>query len=166
MAGKRVIVDHTKGGPVITCRIWFGVLALALAAVPAFAQPPQGAAGRIKVASGSAFIMRAGAQVPAEAGQMVFEGDSLKTGADGRLGIALKDDTRISLGPGSEVRVDQFVYAPADGRMGLVLKIVRGAMAYVSGRIAKLSPDSIRLETPAAVVGVRGTTLALNVVPE
>ena len=52
------------------------------------------------------------------------------------------------------------MFAPADGRMGLVLKVVRGVMAYVSGRIAKLSPDSIRLETPAAVVGVRGTTLA------
>ena len=154
----------------VTCRIWAGALALALAlafaAAPAFAQPPQSAAGRIKVASGSVFIVRAGALVPAQAGQEVFEADGLKTGADGRLGITLKDDTRVSLGPGSEVRVDRFVFAPADGRMGLVLKVVRGVMAYVSGRIAKLSPDSIRLETPAAVVGVRGTTLAVHVVPK
>jgi len=151
---------------VITCRIWFGALALVVAAAPAFAQPPQSAAGRIKIASGSAFIVRAGAVVPAQAGQSVFEADSVRTGADGRLGITLKDDTRISLGPGSEVRVDRFVYAPAEGGLGMVLKVVRGVMAYVSGRIAKLSPDSIRLETPAAVVGVRGTTLALRVVPE
>jgi hypothetical protein len=93
----------------------------------------------------------------------VFEADALRTGADGRLGITLKDDTRVSIGPGSEVRVDRFVFAPAEGRMGLVLNVVRGVMAYVSGRIAKLAPDSIRLETPAAVVGVRGTTLALRV---
>jgi hypothetical protein len=33
----------------------------------------------------------------------------------------------------------------------------------VSGRIAKLAPDSVRLETPAAIVGVRGTTVAVNV---
>jgi hypothetical protein len=39
-------------------------------------------------------------------------------------------------------------------------------MAYVSGRIAKLAPDSIRLETPAAVMGVRGTTLAVRVTPQ
>jgi hypothetical protein len=155
-----------KGGAVITGRIWFGALALVVAAAPAFAQQPQSAAGRIKIASGSAFIVRAGAVVPAQAGQLVFEADSVRTGADGRLGITLRDDTRISLGPGSEVRVDRFVYAPAEGGMGLVLKVVRGVMAYVSGRIAKLSPDSIRLETPAAVVGVRGTTLALRVVPE
>jgi len=35
--------------------------------------------------------------------------------------------------------------------------------AYVSGRMAKLSPDSVRLETPAAIVGVRGTTVAIKV---
>jgi hypothetical protein len=150
----------------MTYRIWFGVLALTAAAGSAYAQPPQSAAGRIKVASGSAFILRGGAQVPAQAGQLVYEADGLKTGADGRLGITLKDDTRISLGPASEMRVDRFVFVPADGRMGLVLRVVRGVMAYVSGRIAKLSPDSIRLETPAAVVGVRGTTLAFRVQPE
>ena len=85
--------------------------------------------------------------MPAQAGQFVFEADSLRTGSDGRLGVTLKDDTRLSLGPGSEVRVDKFMYAPAEGRLGLVLNVVRGVMAYVSGRIAKLSPDSIRLET-------------------
>jgi len=100
------------------------------------------------------------------AGQVIFEADSLRTGADGRLGLTLKDDTRVSLGPGSEVRLDQFVYAPAEGRLGFVLQVVRGAVAYVSGRIAKLAPDSIRLETPAAVVGVRGTTIALQVTPQ
>jgi len=148
----------------VTSRICAAALALALAAAPAFAQQPPSAAGRIKVASGAVFIVRAGALVPAQAGQEVFESDGLKTGADGRVGVTLKDDTRLSLGPASEVRLDRFVFAPADGQMGLVLKVVRGVMAYVSGRIAKLAPDSIRLETPAAVVGVRGTTLAIHVV--
>jgi hypothetical protein len=75
----------------------------------------------------------------------------------------MKDDTRISLGPDSEVRIDRYVYAPGEGGLGMVLKFVRGAAVYVSGRIAKLAPDSIRLETPAAIVGVRGTTLAIRV---
>jgi hypothetical protein len=64
------------------------------------------------------------------------------------------------------VRLDRFAYAPVEGKLALVLKIVRGVAAYVAGRIAKLSPDSIRLETPAAIVGVRGTMLAVSVVPE
>ena len=81
------------------------------------------------------------------------------------VGVTLKDDTRVSLGPNSEARIDRFVYAPADGRLGFVFNIVRGVAAYVSGQIAKLAPDSIRLETPAAIVGVRGTSLAVRVEP-
>jgi hypothetical protein len=121
------------------------------------------AAGRIKVVSGPVFIVRAAGTLQATAGQALFEADTLRTGADGRVGITLNDDTRISLGPGSEARLDQFVYAPADKRGSLVLKVVRGLIAYVSGRIAKLSPDAVKLETPNAIVGVRGTTLVLRV---
>ena len=149
----------------IVCRTWLCALALLIASAPAFAQTPPSAVGRIKIASGSAFIVRNGTQVAAQAGQPIFEADGLRTGADGRLGVTLKDDTRVSLGPNSEMRVDRFVYAPAEGRLGIVLNVVHGVMAYVSGRIAKLAPDSIRLETPAAVMGVRGTTLALRVNP-
>ena len=61
------------------------------------------------------------------------------------------------------MRLERFNYATADGGLALVLKVVRGVAAYVSGRIAKLAPDSIRLETPAAIVGVRGTSLAIRV---
>jgi hypothetical protein len=137
-------------------------LALVVAAVPVFAQSPV-AAGRIKVVSGSAFVLRGGTQVPAKSGESIFEADTLRTGADGRLGVTLRDDTRLSLGPSSEARVDKFVYASSEGNLALVLKVVRGVAAYVSGRIAKLSPDAVRLETPAAIVGVRGTTLAIQV---
>jgi hypothetical protein len=143
-------------------RQWAAALSIVFAAVPAFAQEPP-AAGRVKIASGSAFIVRGGAEIQAEAGQVVFQADSLRTGADGRIGITLKDDTRVSLGPSSEVRLDRYAYAPANGQVGFVMNVVRGVIAYVSGHIAKLAPDSIRLETPAAIVGVRGTTLALRV---
>jgi hypothetical protein len=132
------------------------------AAAPAVAQQPA-AAGRIKVASGEAFVVRGTEVMPAQVGQAVLASDGLRTGADGRLGITLKDDTRVSLGPSSEVRLEKFMYEPSAGRLGLALKFVRGVTAYVSGRIAKLSPDSIRLETPAAIVGVRGTTLTVRV---
>ena len=123
-------------------------------------------AGRIKVLSGSAFVVRDGAQIPAQLGQLVFEADGLRTGGDGKVGVTLNDDTRLSLGPNSELKLDRFTYTPADRGFGLVLKFVRGAATYVSGRIAKLAPDSVRLETPAAIIGVRGTTLAINVLPE
>jgi hypothetical protein len=140
-----------------------GIVALmVLLASPALGQETVGA-GRIKVSSGSAFIIRGDKTIPAQAGQLVYEADTLRTGADGRIGVTMKDDTRVSLGPGSEVRLNRFVYAPADGRLGFAMRVVRGVAAYVSGQIAKLSPDAVRLETPAAIVGVRGTSLAIRV---
>ena len=134
-------------------------------AAPAVAQQ-RPAAGRIKVSTGAAFIVRDGAQIPAQLGQSVFETDGLRTGGDGKIGVTLNDDTRVSLGPNAELKLERFTYTPADSTFGLVLKFVRGAATYVSGRIAKLAPDSVRLETPAAIIGVRGTTLAISVLPE
>jgi hypothetical protein len=140
-------------------------LALLVVASPAFAnqsQPEANEAGRIKIASGSVSIVRNGQAIAAQPGQVVYEADTVRTGADGRVGLTLKDDTRLSLGPSSEIRLDKFAYAPAEGRLGFVLNVVRGVAAYVSGRIAKLAPDAVRLETPAAIVGVRGTTVVLR----
>jgi hypothetical protein len=141
------------------------LLVMLLAAVPAAAQQPA-PAGRVKVASGAVFIVRNGSSLPAKAGDAVYQSDTLRTGDDGRIGVTLKDDTRISLGPGSEARLDRFTYAPAEGQFGFVLRVVRGVAAYVSGRIAKLSPDAVRLEMPAAIVGVRGTALGIRVAHE
>jgi hypothetical protein len=143
-------------------RCWTGALALVLlAASTALGQ--QAPAGRIKLASGSAVIVRQGGDVPATQGSLVFEGDAFRTGADGRLGITLKDDSRISLGPNTEARLDRFLFAPGRSGVGLAVSFLRGVAAYVSGRIAKLSPDSVRLETPSAILGIRGTRVAIRV---
>jgi hypothetical protein len=151
-------------GPLCVCVAW-------LLAAPSFAgqlpvEPATSDAGRVRVASGTASVVRGHATIPARVGLALLEHDMLRTGPDGRLGVTLKDDTRISLGPDSALRVDAVQYAPAEGKLALVIGVVRGAIAYVSGRIAKLAPDAVRLETPAAIVGVRGTTLVIEVVSQ
>ena len=145
-----------------TLRLWVVACACITAAAPAFAQQPS-PAGRIKVVAGDAVIVRGTSTVPAQNGAAVYQSDGLRTGKDGRVGITLSDDTQVSIGPGSEVRLDSFVYDPGQGQLALVLKFIRGTAAYVSGQIAKLAPDAVRLETPAAIVGVRGTTLGIEV---
>lgn len=147
-----------------TLRRSLAVLAVVVGfATPVFAAQEPNPAGRIKTVTGAAFIVRNNAVIPAQAGQVVYEADALRTGPDGKIGVTLKDDTRLALGPGSEVRLERFAYAPGTASLGMVLKFVRGVTAYVSGRLAKLAPDSVRLETPSAIVGVRGTTLAIRV---
>jgi hypothetical protein len=145
----------------LTIRVGAAALLLLVASAPAWAQQPS-PAGTIKIASGAVFIVRASGTVPALPGQPVYEADTLRTGADGKLGVTLKDDTRLSLGPNSEISLDRFAFEPAEGRLGFVLKVVRGMAAYVSGKIAKIAPDAVRLETPSAIVGVRGTMLVIQ----
>ena len=134
-----------------------GVCALMMA-WPAAAEQPV-LAGRVKSVAGDAFILRAGASIPIQIGHDVFESDRLRTGASGRVGLTLRDDTRVAIGPRSEMGVETFRYAPAEGRLALALRFVQGVAVYVSGKIAKLSPDAVRLQTPSAIVGVRGTTV-------
>ena len=140
-----------------------GVVAFVLAAVTPVAAQQAVPAGHIKTVSGGAFVVRQNATMAAKPGDAVFASDILRTSAGGAVGITLRDDTRISLGSDSEVRIDRYVFAPGAGGLGMVLKFVRGVAVYVSGRIAKMAPDSIRLESPAAIIGVRGTTLAIRV---
>jgi hypothetical protein len=153
----------SKGDSVVTCRIWAGALALVFAAASAFAQRRsirRTHQGRL----GSVFIVRAGTLVPAQAGQEVFEADGLKTGADGRLGITLNRRTTARL-PWTEQRSAGSIVRIRAGRRpdGIRAQSSSGAsIGYVSGRIAKLSRRLHSTRDAAAVVGVRGTTLALT----
>ena len=52
---------------------------------------------------------------------------------------------------------------PAEGKLGLTARILRGTMAYVSGLIGRLAPESATFVTPVATIGVRGTRFAVRV---
>jgi hypothetical protein len=136
------------------------VLVMALLTAPLEAQEQP--AGYVKIVTGAALIIRGGGEMPARPGDAVYQQDGLRTGAGGRLGVTLKDDTRISLGPNSEIGLSEFKFSPAVGQLGLVMKLLRGVAAFVTGRIGELRPDAVRIETPATIVGVRGTHLAIR----
>ena len=136
------------------------LVVLAAGVGPGRADPPIGV---VKVVKGEALVQRAGQSLPARDGMGLAEGDLLRTGPDGRLGVLLRDDTRLSLGPDSEIRIDRFAFAPAQGNLALVLRMLRGAATYVSGKIAQLSPEAVRVETPVGIVGIRGTQFAARI---
>ena len=148
----------------MTGRSIVALLVALLTASPALGQSPA-PAGRIKLVGGMAFVVHEGQRIPAAVGTPVYEQDSLATGADGRVGITLRDDTRLSIGPQTTIEISRFVYAQSDSQFAFVLKVVQGVVAYVSGHIAKLSPDAVRLETPSAIIGVRGTRLVIEAGP-
>jgi len=138
------------------------IVAVLVAWAPAAAASDD-SAGRVKTVNGSASIVRGQASLPAVVNEKILQGDSLRTGPDGSLGVILKDDTVLSLGPNSEVVVDQFLFAPAEGKLSLVTRMLRGTAVYFSGVIAKLSPQSVRFETPNATIGLRGTRMLVKI---
>jgi len=89
--------------------------------------------------------------------------DVLQTSADGRLGAILQDGTGIGLGPNTELKIDSFVYDPANGKLSLILHLAQGVIAYFSGGIARLAPGAVTVETPVGVIGLRGTHLAVSI---
>jgi len=121
--------------------------------------------GTVKNSSGDAFVVRAGHRLPAVPGMELRQGDRLVTGGSGRLGVLLSDDTALSLGPSTESSIESFLYSPDEGRLGMVLRVARGVFGYLSGKIAKLAPGSVRVETPVATLGVRGTYFVARIVP-
>jgi hypothetical protein len=120
-------------------------------------------AGSVKTAQGGAIVRRGTESIPARAGMHLLINDILQTPADGRMGVILQDGTGIGLGPNTELKIDTFLYEPSAGHFGLLLRLARGVIAYFSGRIAKLSPGSVTVETPVGVIGLRGTHLAVTV---
>jgi hypothetical protein len=114
------------------------------------------------VQAGAATVERGGQALPLKPGDPIHQDDVLVTGADGHLGVTLRDETRVSLGPNTRVNLAEFAFAPGEGRLGLVLRVVSGLLSYVSGRIAALAPGSVRIETPASIIGVRGTHLLVS----
>ena len=136
--------------------------ALALGGAPTPARAAD-AVGFVRSAEGAGVVRRGGQDVAVRVGLALAEGDVISTAADGRLGVLFLDDTRVGLGPATDVHIVRFRFQPARDDLAFVLRIVRGAIAYASGKIATLGPGQVRIETPAGVVGARGTAFAVRV---
>ena len=121
------------------------------------------AIGVVRNFTGTATILRGGQTLPAAAGAKLLAGDTLSTGYDGSLGVIFRDNSTLSLGPGSTIVIQSFLYSPSEGKLGLLARISSGTMAYISGLIGKLAPQSVRFDTPVATIGIRGTYFAVVV---
>ena len=121
--------------------------------------------GLVKTTTGDASIIREGRAIAAQPGYTLLQGDVLLTGAKGTIGVILRDDTILSMGSSTETRLEQFAFEPAEHKLGMVLRVAKGIIGYLSGKISKLSPGSVRIETPVATLGVRGTYLFARIVP-
>ena len=119
-------------------------------------------AGIVKSVKGRAVIARHGQSLEATDGLKILMGDVVQTTETGSIGIIFNDDTVVSMGPASEMVIDEYYFVPLEGKLSFVVRLIRGTIAYLSGQISKLSPQSVRLETPVATIGVRGTQVLIK----
>lgn len=114
-------------------------------------------AGVIKTARGSAFAERAGARVALQPGAQVNSGDRIVTGADGYLGMTMRDDTLLTLGPRTDLSLENYRFDSKTHDGNFLLSLSKGVLSVVTGLIARRSQDEFVVKTRVSTMGVRGT---------
>ncbi len=139
----------------------FAALSACAAMGFASASPAAELAGVSAAVRGSVELARAQEAARGVAsGEKIYLADALRSGGDSGMQVLLLDETVFTLGPDSEIAIDEFVYDPKSRKGKLDAQIVRGVFRFVSGRIAKDRPDDVRLRLPTGTIGIRGTIVA------
>jgi hypothetical protein len=147
--------------------LWLAAgLLITTAGVPAAPEAPpivRKPIAQIKKITGQASVLRSGERRPAIVGDMLFVNDVIETGSDGGIGITFIDNTVFSAGPSSQIALDEFQFDSNDFRGAMLADMRQGTLAVVSGDIARSTPGAMKIKTPTAILGVRGTTFAVQV---
>jgi hypothetical protein len=130
-------------------------LSMALVAVPSLAD--DGHVALLMNVTGHVSILRGPSKIDAAPGMPVLISDELISDGNSSAGMTFKDGTLLTLGQSSDVKVRDYVFEPKDARYAFSVYLAKGAAIYSSGRIGKLSPQSVKVDTPTSTVGVRGT---------
>ena len=135
------------------------VTAALAVAVPAWAND----IGQVKTAKGTVHVERDGKRLPASVGMPIQQADTLVTGADGAVGVTFIDNSLLSTGPNSVLVVDRYDFNTTTHAGHFDASLKKGTLAVVSGKMVKQSPDAMKVRTPAAIMGVRGTEFVVQV---
>src|SRR3984885_912966 len=117
------------------------------------------ATGSVTIEHASAVVVQAnvsGQASQTKVGDVVYLGDVVQTGTDGRLGINFTDGTAFNLSSNARMALTEFVYDPNGKSNSSLLSLTKGTFTFVAGKIAKTG--DMKVDTPVATVGIRGTT--------
>lgn len=123
----------------------------------------QNVAGVVKKTDGTVSIQRDGQTLPVQVGTTLRAGDVLRTGGAASVGVMLKDETRVSMGPNSQVVLDKFAFNADTHEGSLLMRVFKGTLMMVSGLVVKANPSAAHVKTPTGTVGIRGTEFVVDV---
>jgi hypothetical protein len=130
---------------------------------PARARAEEKGIGLVKKTSGEVVIERGDERLAAAVGMSVFQKDRIVTGRDGAIGLTLADNAMLSAGPDSVLELETFRFDPRTHAGQLEVSLESGTLSAIAGKLVEANPESMKVRTPAAVLGVRGTEFAVRV---
>jgi hypothetical protein len=142
--------------------IRLALISLSLVASPSTRATAEDAIGQIKTASGEVTVLRGGVSQKVGPGDRVFQSDAFTTGSDGSVGITFSDNSMMSLGPDSKLSLDQFRFDTTTQEGVFDSSLSDGTLVVKSGQIVKQTPEAMKVRTPGALLGVRGTEFVVR----
>ncbi len=119
-------------------------------------------AGNVEAIKGDVWAQAEGMELRALKSKGAFySGDQIRTGKKSTVSLRFLDDTVFVLGPESEMKIDDFSQAEES----FSASVLKGTFRFLSGMIAKKRPQSMKVNTLVATIGIRGTHVAGEVNP-
>src|SRR5438132_5896376 len=94
-------------------------------------------------------------------GQEIVFKERITTGLQGQTQILFVDQSTMSVGPSSDLVIDEFVFDPAAGTGKMAANLTRGVFRFVGGKLSKLD-NAVTMQTPSATIGIRGGVMLVN----
>ena len=91
----------------------------------------------------------------AKAGDLVYRGDVLQTGGDGKVDLTFADGTTFDISSNARMVLDEFVYNPSSTSNSTLFSLTRGTFNFVAGKVAQTG--NMKIDTPVGTMGIRGT---------
>ena len=119
-------------------------------------------AGTVKTLVGWATVARDSSILAVSIGQRLFPGDRVSTSPGSYVGITLHDDTRLTMGPASELLIREFEFNPNSYAGGLAVSFFKSTARVITGIIAKHTPQRVNFSTQTMTIGIRGTDFIVD----
>lgn len=119
--------------------------------------------GSVKTMTGQGYVVRGGELQPLSVGAHILQDDTLVTVKNSTMGVTFRDDSQVALGPETELQIDEFVFDPRNEELDFLAKMRVGTAVFLSGKIAQLAPNQVKVETPLTTIGIRGTRFVVTV---
>ena len=95
----------------------------------------------------------------------VMHNARIVTGPGGSARFLLIDGTGFTVGANSEMVMDDFVYEASTGIMQVSARFMRGVFRWITGKVARKDPESMKVHLNVGVLGIRGTDFEIFAEP-